>query len=101
MPIVLTSLLMCFVFALPIDSGEKMSYALTVLLSYVVFLTWVTDNLPSVSNDVSVLREYLTFMARLLNCSLANVLKFPLFKQSASRILMSCPAHYSGTKRRH
>ena len=57
MPIVLTSLLMCYVFALPIESGEKMSYALTVLLSYVVFLTWVTDSLPPISNDVSVLRE--------------------------------------------
>ena len=47
------------VFALPIESGEKMGFSLTVLLSYVVFLTWVTDNLPPVSTDISVLREYL------------------------------------------
>ena len=59
MPIVLTSILMGAVFALPIESGEKMGFSLTVLLSYVVFLTWVTDNLPPVSTDISVLREYL------------------------------------------
>ena len=57
MPIVLNSILMNAVFALPIDSGEKMSYSLTVLLSYVVFLTWVTENLPPVSTDTSILRE--------------------------------------------
>nr|KAG5712047.1 hypothetical protein BaRGS_020773 [Batillaria attramentaria] len=57
MPIVLTSILMNAVFALPIESGEKMGFSLTVLLSYVVFLTWVTDNLPPVSSDVSVLRK--------------------------------------------
>jgi hypothetical protein len=56
MPIVLTSILIAFVFAVPIESGEKMGYALTVLLSYVVFLTWVTDSLPPISNDVSILR---------------------------------------------
>ncbi|KAK7094646.1 hypothetical protein V1264_006172 [Littorina saxatilis] len=32
-PIVLTSLLMCFVFMVPLESGEKIGYALTVLLS--------------------------------------------------------------------
>ena len=57
MPIVLNSILMNAVFALPIESGEKMSYCLTVLLSYVVFLTWVTENLPPVSTDTSILRE--------------------------------------------
>ena len=58
MPIVLNSILMNAVFALPIDSGEKMSYCLTVLLSYVVFLTWVTENLPPVSTDTSILRKF-------------------------------------------
>ena len=57
MPIVLNSILMNAVFALPIESGEKMSYCLTVLLSYVVFLTWITENLPPVSTDTSILRE--------------------------------------------
>ncbi|KAK7460711.1 hypothetical protein BaRGS_00038879, partial [Batillaria attramentaria] len=62
LPIVLTSILMCAVFALPIESGEKMGFSLTVLLSYVVFLTWVTDNLPAVSTDVSVLQVYLAIV---------------------------------------
>ncbi|KAL8617711.1 hypothetical protein ACOMHN_039659 [Nucella lapillus] len=59
MPIVLNSLLMNAVFLLPIESGEKMGYSLTVLLSYTVFLTWVTENLPPVSTDTSILQVYL------------------------------------------
>nr|KAG5705798.1 hypothetical protein BaRGS_027457 [Batillaria attramentaria] len=59
MPIVLNSILMVAVFALPIESGEKMGFSLTVLLSYVVFLTWVTDNLPPTSTDVAVVQVYL------------------------------------------
>ncbi|XP_076454800.1 neuronal acetylcholine receptor subunit non-alpha-2-like [Babylonia areolata] len=62
MPIVLTSILMCTVFALPVDTGEKMGYCLTVLLSYVVFLTWITDNLPAVSVDVSIVQVYLAIV---------------------------------------
>ena len=58
MPIVLNSILMNAVFALPLESGDKMGYCLTVLLSYVVFLTWVTENLPAVSTDTSILREF-------------------------------------------
>ena len=58
MPIILNSVLMNAVFLLPIESGEKMGYSLTVLLSYVVFLTWVTDNLPPVSTDTSILRKF-------------------------------------------
>ena len=57
MPIVLNSILMNAVFALPIESGEKMGYCLTVLLSYVFFLVWVTDSLPPNSSEASVLRE--------------------------------------------
>ena len=59
MPIVLNSVLMNAVFALPIESGEKMGFSLTVLLSYTVFLTWVTENLPPVSTDTSILREFI------------------------------------------
>ena len=56
----LTSIMMCAVFALPIVTGEKMGYCLTVLLSYVVYLTWITDNLPAISIDISVIRESLS-----------------------------------------
>ena len=76
MPIVLNSILMNAVFALPIDSGEKMGYCLTVLLSYVVFLTWVTENLPPVSTDTSILRE---FTNTLLSIRIAYKFSFFVF----------------------
>ncbi|XP_076454827.1 5-hydroxytryptamine receptor 3A-like [Babylonia areolata] len=74
LPIVLTSILTCSGFIVPVDSGEKIGYALTVLLSYVVFLTSVTDNLPSVSSDTSILQVYLAIvlclsvLATILTC---------------------------------
>ena len=63
MPVVLNSILMNAVFALPIDSGEKMSYSLTVLLSYALFLVWITNNLPPTSSGSSILREYVCVRA--------------------------------------
>ena len=38
-----------FVFIIPANSGERIGYSLSVLLSNVVFLTLVSDNLPSTS----------------------------------------------------
>ncbi|XP_076436921.1 neuronal acetylcholine receptor subunit alpha-6-like [Babylonia areolata] len=72
MPIVLNSILMTLAFLVPVESGEKTGYCLTVLLSYVVFLTWITDNLPPVSTDTSVLQVYLAVIL-CLGC-LATVL---------------------------
>ncbi|XP_076437028.1 neuronal acetylcholine receptor subunit beta-3-like [Babylonia areolata] len=59
MPIMLNSILMNVAFLVPLESGEKTGYCLTVLLSYIVFLTWVTENLPPVSRDTSILQVYL------------------------------------------
>ena len=97
MPIVLTSCLMGAVFALPIESGEKMGFSLTVLLSYVVFLTWVTDNLPPISSGVSILRELIRLSDFSLSVpppvslSCVSVSVYPIFLcQCLHRCL--CPA---------
>ena len=42
------------------QSGEKLGYTLTVLLSFTVLLTVVSDTLPRVSTSVSALRTCLT-----------------------------------------
>ena len=55
MPIVLTSLLVVLVFIVPVESGEKVSYVLTVFLSLAVLLTIVADSLPSTSITTSIL----------------------------------------------
>ena len=50
LPICLMSILSVFVFFLPADSGERVGYAITVLLAIAVFLTMSFDSLPATSN---------------------------------------------------
>ena len=57
-PVCLLSFLCCAVFLLPPDSGEKIGYALTVLLSYAVYLSLISENIPEDSLNVSLLSEY-------------------------------------------
>ncbi|XP_053385826.1 neuronal acetylcholine receptor subunit alpha-2-like [Mercenaria mercenaria] len=59
MPIILTSLMTALVFIVPVDSGEKLSYVLTVFLSLAVLLTIVADSMPPTSITISVLSLYL------------------------------------------
>ncbi|XP_062592340.1 acetylcholine receptor subunit alpha-like [Saccostrea cucullata] len=58
-PILFLGLLTILVFVLPVDSGEKMSYAMTVFLSFAVFLTIINTQLPVSSDSTSVLSFYL------------------------------------------
>ena len=54
-PVALMAILISFVFKLPVDSGEKIGFSLTVLLSYAVYLTLISDNIPSTSVTVCFL----------------------------------------------
>lgn len=59
LPIVLLSVITIFTFALPIDSGEKMGYNMTVFLSFAVYMSIVSGELPKLSG--SLLGSYMTF----------------------------------------
>ncbi|XP_046583072.1 acetylcholine receptor subunit beta-like [Haliotis rubra] len=59
LPVVVLSILSALVFVLPPDSGEKMGYSLTVLLSFAVFLTLIADRMPTTSRDTSFMAVYL------------------------------------------
>lgn len=48
-PILLMGVLNLFVFVLPVDSGERVGYSITLLLSITVFLTLISDTLPPAS----------------------------------------------------
>ncbi|CAC5401854.1 unnamed protein product [Mytilus coruscus] len=61
-PVALMAILIAFVFKLPVDSGEKIGFSLTVLLSYAVYLTLISDNIPSTSVTVCLLSMYLAFI---------------------------------------
>ena len=59
LPMVLLSFLGVFVFLMPVECGERISYCLTVLLAIAVFLTLVSDTLPRVSDPMSYFSFYL------------------------------------------
>ncbi|XP_052097869.1 acetylcholine receptor subunit beta-like [Mytilus californianus] len=71
-PVALMAILIAFVFKLPVDSGEKIGFSLTVLLSYAVYLTLISDNIPSTSVTVCFLSLYLAFI--LLLATIAVIL---------------------------
>ena len=49
----------CFVFKIPVDAGEKLGYCLTVLLAFAVYLTLISDNIPTTSTNTSYLSTYI------------------------------------------
>lgn len=75
LPVILTSYLNTFVFLLPVDSGEKVGFILTVLLALAVLLTLVSDSIPSTSINTSILSVYLAVTLCLgVVCCLLTVL---------------------------
>ena len=59
LPIIFMGFLNVLVFVLPVQSGERVSYAITVLLAIAVFLTLVGDNMPKTSEPMSTLCYFL------------------------------------------
>ena len=61
-PLVLLSVLNIGIFIVPIDSGEKGSIAVTLFLSYGIFVTAIKDELPHNSLDVSYFLIYIQIL---------------------------------------
>ena len=61
-PILILAILNCLVYMLPSDSGEKISFCLTVLLAYMVYISFLSDNLPRTSKTTSYLVVYISLM---------------------------------------
>ena len=59
LPVILLGCLIAVVFAIPAESGEKISYSITVLLAMSVFLSIVSTILPRNSDDTCLLAMYL------------------------------------------
>ncbi|XP_046363997.1 neuronal acetylcholine receptor subunit alpha-7-like [Haliotis rufescens] len=53
LPVMILSLLGTFVFLIPADSGEKVSFAITIPLSYGVYMGFLTNMVPQSSEGVS------------------------------------------------
>jgi hypothetical protein len=61
-PILLLGSLNVLVFLLPAASGERMSFAITTLLSYTVFMTMLSDTMPHTAAPMSFLSYYVMLM---------------------------------------
>ncbi|XP_066291004.1 uncharacterized protein [Branchiostoma lanceolatum] len=46
-PVIILSVLMCITFVLPIEKGDRLSFGMTILLSMVVSLVFITEVLPA------------------------------------------------------
>ena len=55
LPTIFFAFLNPLVFILPVESGERVSLAMTILLSYAIFLTLVSASIPASSNPMCVL----------------------------------------------
>ncbi|KAK3583120.1 hypothetical protein CHS0354_036867 [Potamilus streckersoni] len=58
-PIIFMGFLNILVFILPTESGERISFAITVLLAITVFLTLVGDNMPKTSEPMAMICYFL------------------------------------------
>ena len=57
-PVALMAFLIPMAFKLHVDSGEKIGYSLTVLLAYAVYLSMISENIPSTSVSICFICEY-------------------------------------------
>ena len=72
LPILFLSFLNVLVFILPAESGERVSYAITVLLAIAVFMTIITDTLPKKSEPLPLISYFL--MIDLIVSALSSLL---------------------------
>ena len=80
LPIMFLCLLNVLVFVLPAEAGERVSYAITVLLSIAVFMTIVSNTLPKTSEPLPII-AYFLMMDLIISAliSLCTVLNLRLF----------------------
>ena len=60
-PLVILSAINPMVFLMPIDSGERVSFSVTMLLSFGVFLSEISNSMPEVSDPMAYLSYYILF----------------------------------------
>ncbi|KAJ8300589.1 hypothetical protein KUTeg_022108, partial [Tegillarca granosa] len=61
LPVTLLSLLTILIFKLPAESGEKIGFCLTVLLAFAVYVTIVSNHIPTTSMSTSYLCKSCVF----------------------------------------
>ncbi|VDI29218.1 Hypothetical predicted protein, partial [Mytilus galloprovincialis] len=59
MPILLLLILDIFTFKIPVGTGERIGYVITVWLAHAVFLTIISDSLPQTSESIPIVSIYI------------------------------------------
>ncbi|KAL3853554.1 hypothetical protein ACJMK2_017089 [Sinanodonta woodiana] len=67
-PILILNVMSLVVFRIPPNCGERISFAVTVFLSYIVYLTIIVDNIPKTSSPMSLLSLYLIAKVSMSAC---------------------------------
>ena len=81
-PLIALSFLFLVVFHIPPESGERMGYGITVLLSLTVYLLVISEKLPEKSDSVPILGTCFLVNFYLLCASLAFSAATALFSQN-------------------
>ena len=94
LPILFLCLLNILVFVLPTESGERVSYAITVLLAIAVFMTIVSDTLPKKSEPLPIIAYFmmidLIISALISVCTILNLHVFHRRKKRHIPKYMTC-----------
>lgn len=77
LPIMFLCALNVIAFLLPVDSGERISYAITVLLAFAVYMTIVSDTLPKSSEPLPLI-AYLLIICLIVSVLVTVVIVFNL-----------------------
>ncbi|XP_045164068.2 neuronal acetylcholine receptor subunit alpha-2-like [Mercenaria mercenaria] len=89
-PMTLMVFLNAFVFFIPAECGERISYGVTVVLAIAVFLTLVGENLPKTSSPMPIISFYL--LALLITSILitaASIFSLRIYHQTSSENVTS------------
>ncbi|XP_060579589.1 neuronal acetylcholine receptor subunit beta-3-like [Ruditapes philippinarum] len=80
LPIIAMTFLNVIIFLIPVESGERMSYNITVLLAIAVFLSLVGENLPQSSKHMPVFSFYLlTILLMSVVITIVNIYSLRLY----------------------
>ncbi|XP_060607709.1 neuronal acetylcholine receptor subunit beta-2-like [Ruditapes philippinarum] len=60
-PVFLLSFMIVLCFKIPVASGERISYSISLLLTFVVLLNLVSDSMPRVPKHISYLQIYISY----------------------------------------
>lgn len=71
LPNILIAFLAFFSFFIPVESGERVSFVITVLLSMTVFMLLIAESIPPTSDAVPLIGIYYTFSIFLVFLALA------------------------------